>query len=66
MLKPLNLLERVLLFAAALALIDAGLMTDLIGYALIGVALLMQKTWSWRPKEAISPLIGVGSDIKER
>lgn len=65
LLKPLNLVERVLLFAAALALIDSALTTDLIGYALIGVALLMQKTWRWRPEEAVSPLSDIGGDTKE-
>ena len=64
LIKPINIVERMLLLGAALALIDSRLTTDLIGYALIGVALLLQKSWSWRPKEAISPLSSVSNDTK--
>ena len=55
--KPSNFIERALLIGAALALIDSGWTTDLIGFSLIGMALLLQKFWSWRPKEAIPELV---------
>ena len=53
LIKPSNLIERALLLGASLALIDSGLTTDLIGFSLIGSALLLQKIWNWRPEEAI-------------
>jgi len=62
LIKPANFIERILLFGAALALIDSRLTTDLMGYALIGFTLLLQKSWSWRPKEVISPLTSVRID----
>ena len=57
LMKPLNFIERAMLIGAALALIDSGLSTDLIGFSLMGMALLLQKFWSWRPKEAIPELV---------
>jgi len=59
LLKPANFVERVLLFGAALALIDSRIYTDMIGYSLFGTALLLQKYWSWRPAEAM-PVMDVG------
>jgi hypothetical protein len=61
------LIERALLFGAALALIDSRLTTDLIGYALFGLAFLLQKTWSWRPQEAVPVLVrGVKTRAEEQ
>ncbi len=58
LLKPTNFIERILLFGAALSLIDSSLATDLIGFFLFGVTFLLQKFWGWRPQEAlyISPV----------
>lgn len=42
-LRPANWLERLLLFAAALLLIDPNTITDLIGLGILGVVLLSQK-----------------------
>jgi TRAP-type uncharacterized transport system fused permease subunit len=53
LIKPANILERILLFGAALALIDSRLTTDLIGYGLFGITFLLQKFWNWRPQEAL-------------
>ncbi|MGQ9695635.1 MAG: TRAP transporter large permease subunit [Thermodesulfobacteriota bacterium] len=52
LIKPANIVERILLFAAALALIDSLFTTDLIGYALFGITFLLQKFWNWRFQEA--------------
>jgi TRAP transporter 4TM/12TM fusion protein len=52
LIRPANFIERALLFGAALALIDSRFTTDLIGYSLFGIALFLQKSWSWRPQEA--------------
>lgn len=54
LIKPANFIERILLLAAALALIDSRLTTDLIGYSLFGLTFLLQKLWNWRPPEALS------------
>jgi len=62
LIKPMNFIERVLLFGAALALIDSGLITDIIGYAIFGIVFLLQKSWSWRPQEAIPVLLGEEAD----
>lgn len=56
LIKPANFIERALLLGAALILIDSRLSTDLLGYALFGVTLLLQKSWGWRPEEAIPVL----------
>jgi len=45
-------LQRILLGASALALIKPGLTTDLIGVALIGLALL---SWRFGPRRAVRP-----------
>ncbi len=66
LIKPANFIERVLLFGAALALIDSRLTTDLIGYALFGMALFLQKRWNWRPQEAIPVLVGGEADKTEK
>jgi TRAP-type uncharacterized transport system fused permease subunit len=66
LIKPANFIERVLLFGAALALIDSRLTTDLIGYALFGLTFFLQKSWSWRPKEAIPVLVGGEADKTEK
>jgi len=66
LIKPANFIERALLFGAALALIDSRLTTDLIGYSLFGIALLLQKSWSWRPQEAIPVLVGGEADRTEK
>ncbi len=58
LIKPLNLIERALLLAASLTLIDSGVTTDLVGASLIGAALMLQKIWRWRPKEAVPGLAG--------
>ncbi|MBM3148680.1 MAG: TRAP transporter fused permease subunit [Deltaproteobacteria bacterium] len=60
LLKPANFVERIFLFGAALALIDARLYTDLIGCSLIGITLLLQKYWSWRPDEATPVMVAGG------
>ncbi len=52
LIRPANIVERIILFGAALALIDARLVTDLIGYGLFGITFLLQKFWNWRPQEA--------------
>lgn len=52
LIRPANIVERILLFAAALALIDSRLTTDLIGYVLFGIVFILQKFWNWRPQEA--------------
>jgi TRAP transporter 4TM/12TM fusion protein len=52
LIRPANFIERALLFGSALALIDSRLTTDLIGYSLFGIALFLQKSWSWRPQTA--------------
>jgi len=44
---PANWLQRLLLGGGALALIKPGILTDLIGFGLIAVALLLW--WIWRP-----------------
>jgi TRAP-type uncharacterized transport system fused permease subunit len=64
--KPANFIERILLFGAALALIDPRIITDLIGCVLIGITLLMQKHWSWRPQEAMPVLVGGESDGRKK
>ncbi len=66
LIKPANFIERALLFGAALALIDSRLTTDLIGYALFGMALFLQKRWNWRPQEAIPVLVGGEADKTEK
>ncbi len=66
LIKPANFIERVLLFGAALALIDSRLTTDLIGYVLFGMALFLQKRWNWRPQEAIPVLVGGEADKTEK
>ena len=38
-------LERALFFAAAMLLIDPGIVTDVIGLCLLAIALLLQKLW---------------------
>jgi len=40
--RKTNILERILLFAAAIMLLHPGLITDLVGLALLGAALIMQ------------------------
>jgi TRAP transporter 4TM/12TM fusion protein len=62
LIKPANIVERTLLFGAALALIDSRLVTDLIGYSLLAIAFLLQKIWSWRPQEAIPVFVGGGKN----
>ncbi len=54
LIRPANIVERVLLFATAIALIDSRFTTDLIGYTLFGITFLLQKFWNWRPQEALS------------
>lgn len=54
LIRPANIVERILLFAVALALIDSLFTTDLIGYALFSITFLLQKFWIWRPQEAFS------------
>lgn len=54
LLKPTNFIERILLFVAALLLIDSRLTTDLMGFSLFGLTFLLQKFWHWRPPEALS------------
>ena len=66
LIKPANFIERALLFGAAIALIDSRLSTDLIGYALFGMALFLQKRWNWRPQEAIPVLVGGEADKTEK
>lgn len=56
LIRPVNIVERILLFGAALALIDSRLTTDLIGYGLFGITFLLQKFWNWRPQEAFPVL----------
>ncbi|MDI6755680.1 MAG: TRAP transporter fused permease subunit [Thermodesulfobacteriota bacterium] len=60
LIKPANFIERALLFGAALALIDSRLPTDLIGYSLFGLTLLLQKYWSWRPAAATPVMVAGG------
>ena len=43
MLKPLNVIERVLMFASALLLIDGGVITDAIGFAFLAIIYMKQK-----------------------
>jgi len=43
LLRPANLLERVLLLGAALLLIKPGWMTDLLGFGLLGATLVLQR-----------------------
>lgn len=52
LIRPANIVERILLFTVALALIDSLFTTDLIGYALFSIIFLLQKFWIWRPQEA--------------
>lgn len=66
LLKPANWVERALLFGAALALIDSRLTTDLVGYALFGTALFLQKRWAWRPPEAIPVFLWEEADRREK
>jgi len=56
LIRPANIVERILLFATAIALIDSRFTTDLIGYTLFGITFLLQKFWNWRPQEALSTL----------
>jgi len=66
LIKPANFIERALLFGAAIALIDSRLTTDLIGYALFGLTFFLQKSWSWRPKEAIPVFVGGEANKTEK
>lgn len=50
-------MHRVLLFAAALCLIKPGLVTDVIGFALIGGVLLLQ----WPQRNAVRAISGEGA-----
>jgi TRAP transporter 4TM/12TM fusion protein len=43
LIRPATWLERGMLLAAALLLIDPGIVTDLVGFALLAVALVLQK-----------------------
>ena len=43
LIRPATWLERGMLLAAALLLIDPGLITDLVGFGLLGVGLVLQK-----------------------
>ncbi|MCS7171848.1 MAG: TRAP transporter fused permease subunit [Armatimonadetes bacterium] len=44
LLRPANLLERAMLLAAALLLIKPGLVTDLLGFGLLGATLVLQRS----------------------
>jgi TRAP-type uncharacterized transport system fused permease subunit len=51
-LRPANWFERIVLFAAALLLIDPNAITDVIGLGLLAVVLLIQKLRSPQPAVA--------------
>jgi len=52
LLRSATWFERVLFFAAALLLIDPNAITDVVGFGVLAVALLMQKMWAPRPAGA--------------
>jgi len=51
LLRPTRLWERVLLLVAALGLLHAGLVTDLIGIAILVAVVVSQR---WRPRAALA------------
>jgi TRAP transporter 4TM/12TM fusion protein len=51
-LRPATWIERVLFFVAAIMLIDPNAITDVIGLAVLSVALLLQKVWVPRSAKA--------------
>ncbi|HEY3249239.1 MAG TPA: TRAP transporter permease [bacterium] len=53
LLKPATWPERAVLFAASLLLIDPGLLTDVLGFALLAAAVLMQRLRRFAP--AVEP-----------
>jgi TRAP-type uncharacterized transport system fused permease subunit len=44
--------ERILLFAAAMLLIDPHAVTDVIGFGLLAIVLVLQKLWT--PQSAVA------------
>ena len=57
LIRPCNLLERGLLLVAAITLIKPGVTTDVIGFLLFGLVMLMQRVWGKREKGTTAPAL---------
>ena len=51
-LRPTRLLERILLFAAAIVLIKPGIWTDLVGFGALALVVISQQVFKGAPQEA--------------